>query len=971
MPDRDDRAHRTFLFGPFRLSTSKRILFEGDRDVRLGAKAIEILIALVERAGELVSKRELLEIAWPDTVVIEANLTVQVAALRRTLGEDDNANPYIVNSPGRGYRFVAPIKVLDEPGQREPSALAANHNLPAQLNRLIGRDEAVQTLRRKLADDRLVSIIGSAGVGKTALALQLAETMLPQFEHGVWLVELASITDPSLIWSVIASALPIEVRSNDALSGVVSAVRSKNVLLVFDNCEHLIEGAAVAISTILLAADRTKVLITSREPLRINGEQVVSLPPLSVPPPQADLGLKDALAYPALQLFVERAAAVTGDFELDDTTAADAAQVCTRLDGNPLAIEIAAARVSAFGVKGLAGILKNRLSLLEDARRGTPARHRTIAAAIDWSYQLLSEREQLVFRCLGIFAGSFSLEAAVAIVPPGDHDTALIVADLVCKSLLSVDVGDNGTRFRLPEIVRAFALGKLIDQSEHDMLAVNLASCVTAMLRKCADGPNRVQMARDAVKELDNVRGVLDWAFARDGEKSAGVALAVAAVPVWLENSLLTECIAWTSKAVDRLDPTAECERDEMILKAALGLAMMYTEGMTGRTREALNRAIEIAVGLEDHKWELRVRLALALFLHRRGDLKAARAEIERMDRLVSDIDEPIAVAMVKSVKSEALYFSARYPAAFELAVQAHSYFQTHPDTSTIGRWGVNHSINAQCVMASVDWCEGRLDRARRTSLAAQAAAERTGHPTAICQALVWCCTIYLRMEELDLAEAAILRLRQLAEANNIQSYVFSAMAFEGRLLFLRREFERSEQLLRKGIINLSDARYDNARVPFLGRLAELLAATGRPEEAVLASTESLDRTRAIDALGMLPDALRIHGTALQALEGSQSRAAESYFREAIAMSRQQGALGWELKAAECLADMLRLRGRIEEASTLLGQTLGLFLEGQATPPFRRAKHILEGLQGAVSEEASDPAVRALDPGGMDGLSRR
>uniref|UniRef100_UPI001FCADAEE ATP-binding protein n=1 Tax=Bradyrhizobium liaoningense TaxID=43992 RepID=UPI001FCADAEE len=214
---------------------------------------------------------------------------MQVAALRRTLGEDDNANPYIVNIPGRGYRFVAPIRVLDEPGQHDHPSVAANHNLPAQLNRLIGRDEAVQTLKQKLANGRLVSIIGSAGVGKTALALRLAETMLPQFEHGVWLVDLASITDSSLISSVIASALPIEVRSSDALSGVVFAVRSKNVLLVFDNCEHLIEGAAAAISTILLAADRTKVLITSREPLRINGEQVFSLPPLSLPPPQADL----------------------------------------------------------------------------------------------------------------------------------------------------------------------------------------------------------------------------------------------------------------------------------------------------------------------------------------------------------------------------------------------------------------------------------------------------------------------------------------------------------------------------------------------------------------------------------------------------------------------------------------------------------------------------------------------------------
>ncbi len=948
MSDRDDRGQQRFLFGPFRLCASKRILFEGDRDVRLGAKAIEILIALVRRAGELVTKRELLEIAWPNTVVVEANLTVQVAALRRILGEDENANQYIVNSPGRGYRFVAPIRVIEETDQDEHAAQAAAHNLPAQLNRLIGRDDVIQAIRRKLSDNRLVTVIGPAGVGKTALALRVAETMLPRFQHGVWLVDLSSITDPSLILSAIASALPIEARSSDALSGIVAALRSKNVLIVLDNCEHLIEGAAVTISTILRGAERTSALITSREPLRIDGEQVFSLPPLPLPPAQADLRLEEALSYPSLQLFADRAAAVADEFELDGSSAAYAAQICIRLDGNPLAIEIAAARVSAFGVKGLASRLEDSLSLLEYARRGTPARHRTIAAAIDWSYQLLSEREQFVFRCLGMFSGSFTLDTAIAAIPPGEHDTSLVIADLVCKSLLSVDESDEGTRFRLPEIARAFALGKLIERSEQSMIAARLASSLTHMLRKCADGPNRVRTARAAVKELDNVRGILDWAFADGGDKSAGVALAVAAVLVWLENSLLVECITWTGKAIERLDPTSDFERDEMILKAARGLALMYTEGMTGRSREALHRAIEIAVKLEDHEWELRLRLAFVLFLHRQGDLKAAQAEIERMNPLVSRIDEPTALAMVKSVKSESLYFSAQYSEARRFAIEAYSYFQTHADMSTIGRWGVNHAINAQCVMASVDWCRGRFDRAICTCLEAHAAAERTEHPTAICQALVWCCTIYLRMEDLELAEAAILRLQQLAEANNIQSYVFSAMAFKGRLLFLNREFEQSERLLREGIVNLKDARYDNTRIPFLGRLAELLAAAGRPEEAVLVAEESLDRTRTIGALGMLPDALRIHGTALQSLEGSQSRKAESQFRDAIAVSRQQGALGWELKAVQCLADMLRLQGRSEEAATLLIETLDKFVEGFETEPLRHARALLDQLQATA-----------------------
>lgn len=960
MSDRDERPKRTFLFGPFRLSSSKRILSEGDRVVRLGSKAIEILIALVERAGELISERELIEIAWPNTFVVEANLTVQVAALRRALGEDETANQYIVNSPGRGYRFVAPIKVLEEESPEADLLVPRKHNLPAQLTRLIGRAEALDSIKRKLADGRLVSIVGPPGIGKTSTALRAAETALPQFRDGVWLVDLGSITNESLIPSALASALPIDVRSSDILSGIVAALRYKNLLLVFDNCEHLIDGAAAAIAALLRGGNEIKVLTTSREPLRIQGEQVCRLPPLDVPPPGANLSLKGALTYPAVQLFVERAAAIVNNFELNDTSAAFAAQICRGLDGNPLAIELTAARVDAFSVKGLAARLKDRMSLLADTHRGTSSRHRTIATAIEWSYQLLSERERYILRCLGVFAGSFTLEAAVAVIPATEDDTATILADLVCKSLLSVDVGTDGVRFRLLEITRAFALAKLIEKAERNELASRLASCLAEMFRKCADGPSRVETLRDAVLELDNVRGILNWAFSASGQDGAGVALAAAAVPVWLENSLLTECIGWTTKAIDALEPSVESERSEMILKAALGLAVMFTEGMTSQSRDALSRAIELAGHLRDRQWELRAHLGLVLFMHRRGDFKGALEGTKRIEKLVADVGEPTALAMLKSVKSASLYFNAEYPSALNLAREAHAYFRTHASPSQVGRWGLNHSIYAQCVMTGVHWCEGRFDQTLSACLSAHSEAEETGNPTSICQALSWCgCAMFLRLEELDLAGAAIRRMRQVAEDNDIQSYLFSAIGFEGRLLFLKGEFEQAERHLREAISKLSDARYENASLPFLGRLGVLLAADGRPEEAVLASAESLERIRAAEALWLLPDALRIHGTTLLSLEGNKSESAESHFREAITISRHQGSLGWELWAVEALAEMLRQQGRNKEASAELERTLGKFVEGFETVPFRRAKTMLDKLRGtAASEERGQPIPR-------------
>ncbi|WP_050401769.1 ATP-binding protein [Bradyrhizobium embrapense] len=947
MPDRDDRPERTFLFGPFRLSTSKRVLLEGERVIRLGSKAIEILIALVERAGELVSKRELVEIAWPDTFVVEANLTVQVAALRRALGEDDNANQYIVNSPGRGYRFVAPIKVLEEERPAiDQAATQAAHNLPAQLNRLVGRAEALRSMRQKLADSRLLSIVGPPGVGKTSVALRLAEAMLPQFQHGVWLIDLGSIADASLISSVIASALPIDARSSDVLPGIAAALRYKSLLLVFDNCEHLIDGASAAIGELLRGAGGIKVLTTSREPLRIDGEQVFRLPPLEVPPIGVSLGPKDALGYPAVQLFVERAAAIVNDFELTEANAHFAAEICRELDGNPLAIEVAAARVDAFGVNGLAARIEDRMHLLADARRGTPARHRTIAAALDWSYQLLCERERYVLRCLGIFAGSFTLEAAVSVIPPAeDADTAAILADLVCKSLVSVDIGSERTRFRLLEITKAFALARLVEQSERNELAARLAACVTEMLCRYADGPKRVQALRGAVQELDNVRGILDWAFSTDSHAPAGVALAAAAVPVWLENSLLTECIAWTTRAIDALDPAIESERNEMVLKAAHGLAVMFTQGMTGQSRDALNRAIELAARLGDRQWELRARLGLIVFLHRRGDFKGALQGTERIERLVADADEPAALAMTKSAKSASLFFRAEYAPALELAREAHEYFRTHSDVSQIGRWGLNHSVYAQCVTARAYWNLGRFDRTVRACLSAHAEAEETGNPTSICQALSWCgVSLFLSLEDLDQAACAIQRFRQVAQDNDIQSYVFSSIGFEGRLLFLRGQIEPAERLLREALSKLSGAQYENVSIPFIGRLAEVLAADDRPEEALLASAECLERTRATEALWLLPDSLRIHGDVLAILQGPNSESAEAHLREAFEVSERQGALGWELRSVESLAGFLRRQRRDSEAAAVLERTLGKFTEGFDAVPFRRTKAMLDEL---------------------------
>ena len=405
-------------FGPFRLLAAQRLLLEGGTPVRLGSRAFDILAALVERAGEVVSKEELIARAWPQTFVEEANLKIQVSALRRALGDGQGDNRYVITVPGRGYNFVAPLR-HDEPADTAlppPVAPVSVHNLPFAMTRMIGREKAVTALVSRLSNQRLITIVGPGGIGKTTLALAVAERMIAGYENGVWLVDLAPLGDPSLVPSVVATALGLETPAEDLLPGVVNALRDKQMLLVLDNCEHVIDAAANLAAASIRGAPGVSILATSREPLAIAGEGLYRLEPLRGPQPSPGLTAADAEVFPAVQLFVERTTAVVDGFALSDANAPLIGEICRRLDGLPLAIEFAAPRVEVLGVEGLAAHLDNSLPVLRSLRRtsATP-RHRTMRAVLDWSYGLLSEDERQFFRALSIFAGGFTVEAAASV----------------------------------------------------------------------------------------------------------------------------------------------------------------------------------------------------------------------------------------------------------------------------------------------------------------------------------------------------------------------------------------------------------------------------------------------------------------------------------------------------------------------------------------------------------------------------
>ena len=463
---------RSFAFGPFVLNPEQQMLVEDEAPVTLGGRAFDILTALVERPGVVISKSELMARAWPNLTVEEANLKVNIAALRRALGEKAGSLQYIATVIGRGYRFVAPVRT-GHPAQpvAEARSFAGPSNLPPAVAGIVGRAADIAQIQKGLEAERVLSIVGAGGMGKTTVAVAVAEGFAGRVRDGAWFVDLASLDDPALVPEAIARALGLKAQSSTLWADLLDHLRGRDLLLVLDNCEHLIEAAAACAQQILAEATGVRILATSREPLRINGERAYRLAPLDAPPVESKLPADALLAFPATQLFVERAMARNRMFQLQDADAPVVVEICQRLDGLALAIELVANRADAFGVHELLDLLDGRFGTL-GGLRSWPERHQTLTATVDWSYNLLSADERAVLRRLSVFPGAFGLQSA-CVVASAERQMARTIdhlANLVDKSLVTAERVGNAVSYRLLDTTRAYALQKLAESDEVDQV---------------------------------------------------------------------------------------------------------------------------------------------------------------------------------------------------------------------------------------------------------------------------------------------------------------------------------------------------------------------------------------------------------------------------------------------------------------------------------------------------------------------
>ncbi len=942
---------RAVLFGPFRLVAGQRLLLEGDRVVGLGSRALDVLIALIDRPGELVSKDELMARVWPGTIVEEGNLKVQIAALRRALGDGKSGKRYLATMPGRGYCFVCPVTFETvEPKAGDVSPAKHGSNLPARLGRLIGRADQVSKIAQQLLHQRLVTIVGPGGIGKTSVALAVADALIGDYEHGVWFVDLTPIGDDRLVPNVLAAVLGLEIRSADPVPVLLNNLRDRCMLIVLDNCEHVVEGAAQLSVGILRSASGISILATSREPLLVQGEYLHRLSPLAVASTKAPLTAAEALAFPAVELLVERATESSSDFEFRDADASVIVDICRRLDGIPLAIELAAARVTALGVRGLASLLEDHLRPLTRGRRGDPPRHQTMRATLDWSYGLLSDVEQKILRRLAIFAGSFTLDAASTVVADAPEDqVADLLQALVAKSLVVADVGGYEPRYRLLEITRAYAREKLVAAGESDTLSQRHAEYYRDLLATGSPPAGDVAATDWLTKygpEIDNVRAALVWAFSPQGNAAIAVGVAAASASLWIEMSRLGECSSWMEAAIAMLDDAAATgTRQEMGVQTAFGLSLMYTGGSTSTARAALIRASELAESYQDLDYQLRTLSALALFSIRLEGFEDALSLARRAEAIAKGISDAAAVSKVHCVIGLTLFFTGEYATALPHLHRAYRRITANDRRAQIVRSGMDYSILARCIEAQIFWLQGLLDQSAQMTRDILADAKQAGHPASLCQALAWCgCRIPLRLGDLDTAEQSIALLKDIAKTHGFSSYLYFALGYEGQLSAERGDPIAGEALLRACLEGLRNSQYENIYTAFLGILAAILTISGNFTGGLAAIEEVLARTESNHGFWWRPEALRIKGEVLLVLNETEPRAAEESFRHSLDLAKQQKALTWELRAATSLARLWQHRGRRREAHRLLASVYERFSEGFETKDLKAARLLLDEL---------------------------
>jgi predicted ATPase/DNA-binding winged helix-turn-helix (wHTH) protein len=687
----------TYVFAGFRLTPGRRLLEHGGEPVRLGRRAFDLLVVLVSEHGHPVSKDELFARVWPGLVVEENNLQVQVVALRKILGPDA-----IATMAGLGYQFTLPVtQAPDEaPAARSDSAMkAAPSAHRGAMAGTIGRDDELKTLRALIADHALVSIVGPGGIGKSHLARALVDAMRQDYADGVAFIELAPVSDPQHVVLEVARALALDVSgAGSPAVHLAEGLAGRCMLIVLDNCEHVLGAIAPVAQEIAARAPQVTLLVTSQEPLKLRHEQMFRIEGLATPPSEVD----DPQRYGAVQLFLARVASSQRGFEPNTAVLTAIADICRSLDGIPLAIELAAARMPLLGAEGLRARLAQRFDILTGGSRFVLRRHQTLRATLDFSHSMLSAQEQAVFRRAGVFAATFTVDAAQQVCSDPTSDAWAVLdalGTLVDKSLLVSD-GQASPRLHLLETMRSYALEKLAEAGQTVDALARHAEAVASFVSHTYDDYWSMDDATWLAKyepELENIRAALSYAEATNNELA--IQLLGDSFLLFKELALQPEVQVHASKLVTLISASTAPRAAGRLWQA---LAVNTVNTWPEQSDEAARKAVKLLSGTEDRGVYIHALVRLAA-LPRAPD-EEQRDALRELERLVT-ADSPLKWKMlVRYAKG----FLSRHERRFSEAREAYLASST-----LAAEYGArSHATNSLLNVAEMDIAEGRYTNA-------------------------------------------------------------------------------------------------------------------------------------------------------------------------------------------------------------------------------------------------------------------
>lgn len=947
-------ARREILFGPFRFDAVARTLWDGSIPVRLGSRAAAILGALLDTPGASVSRDALIQSAWPGLHVDQTNLRVQISGLRKALREYGGS---IRADPSRGYRFDADV-VVAEPAAR-PVESPRRFGVPGMVVKPIGREAEAAGIRELFKSRRLVTILGAGGVGKTTLALQIANDRAARYAHGACFADLGRISSADLVYSALASTIELRLTEWPRIDHIVSALRDRRVLLVLDCCEHVLDPVARLVKSLLCQTAHVDILVTTREPLLLEEEAIWKLAPLAIPPEAAQTLARDIKTYSSVQLFLKCVDQRGTNLHVDDRTAAAVSEVCRRLDGIPLAIEIAASMTAVFGLQQVLRSLDEQSSLINVAldRRSTVPRQRSLSSTIDWSYHLLSKEEQSALRRIACFAGGFSIEAGIAVTSGGQDvadDAREAIVGLSRRSLLSSDSHAATAEYRLLDTTRAYVAQLDAPAGERDMAQRRHAEYFLRLLDAIDWDLYDAQSESAKMRAyLDEVRAALEWAFDRDPE--LGVRLVLAAEKLWLALTSLVQGVPYLTKALQYVDgqPNADATVRCRLL-VSLASAQVYLPGFEGAS--LYERAWHAAQIAKDDFAELRALYGIIqnLLLTRRP----ATPYLDALGKAVQRSDDPNVHYLLQRISA----FNDFETSAIRSAQQGFEAF-LH-DCPSISRsaylyfGGIDSFISCKIGLALAKYYMGYCEQALSLSATAVDEAEAQGHLTTkyftLAQGALW---VHISSGQFGRARSYLERLEQISR----QYRPWQAIAEAFRALLLKYASDDAGTAVRILTSCLTDEFIvkTGSLHPILWiELADSRRLTGDLDGANAALEKAMNQCHGPSDVRLIGKHNSILARVLMARNRSGDLdTARELLRHAIALSRARDFYLYECEATVGLAELELLAGRPLAARDALINLLANVQDRGDVPFLARARTILIEIDISVASDGRSPQV--------------